>query len=393
MSNKSQSNNAGEVPKKGKRRVTVLDVARRAEVSQGTVSNVLNETRVGRPVSRTTRNRVLSATAELGYVPHRAASMLSSGISQTVAIHFSDAVLPIASNPIRAEIHARVAIEAAKHGYRVVLHINPEKDRSSRDGQDILELAQARSVDGLLAVGCLTAKEVETAQAQGLPVIHLDWILPELTVEEDESSMADHAIHYFGIDVPASATALVEHFRSFGHEQLVFAGPFEKNPWSDAIADAFVDALSRRVADLDREASKLNVEWHGSEQGGYMLTPDGGKRLQALLADGITGVICVDDGTAVEIMDQVRHWGLQVPRDISVAGFGSTAPPQFLRPVLTTTRAPFDAIIPSAFEELLALIRGETVYPRRSLFPAEVVARNSVAPPREHLLNLAGYTE
>src|SRR5207302_3032403 len=99
-----------------KRPPTSLDVARLANVSQSTVSHVLNDVRDSR-FSEETRERVLAAAQELGYVPHAMARSLRSGRSNLVILPFFD--WPF--NPSSLRFEQTMAARLGELGYTVML--------------------------------------------------------------------------------------------------------------------------------------------------------------------------------------------------------------------------------------------------------------------------------
>ena len=91
----------------------IVDVARRAGVSVGSVSRVINEHPTVTPV---TRERVELAVRELGYVPNAIAGSLRSRRSKTVGL-----IIPDVTNPFFSELALHVERSAAAAGYYVIL--------------------------------------------------------------------------------------------------------------------------------------------------------------------------------------------------------------------------------------------------------------------------------
>ena len=90
-------------------KVTLLDIAKYANVSRTTASMVLNNKDIN--VSEETRNRVLEAAKELNYIPNSLARSLSTKKSYTIGF-----VIPDIENPFFAEMAKAIEIEAEKHG-------------------------------------------------------------------------------------------------------------------------------------------------------------------------------------------------------------------------------------------------------------------------------------
>src|SRR6266567_2422269 len=138
----------------------VIDVAGRAGVSIGTVSNVLNHPE---RVAPATRDRVLKAIAELGFVRNEAARQLRAGRSRTIGLVVLDV-----GNPFFTDLAKGVETTAGKSGLSVVL-CNSNDDRARE--QHYLSLLQEQRAFGVLItpVG-QDMKSIEAVRRQGTPV-------------------------------------------------------------------------------------------------------------------------------------------------------------------------------------------------------------------------------
>ncbi|HLB76207.1 MAG TPA: LacI family DNA-binding transcriptional regulator, partial [Candidatus Dormibacteraeota bacterium] len=162
--------------------VTIRDVARKARVSLSSVSRVLTE---HPDVSRTMKQRVLKATATLGYEPHFIAQSLRRGVTHTLGFLIGDISNPVFADMIRgAEDHAR------SKGYAVML-TNSEGD-PELDAKH-LHLFLRRRVDGIILS---TAETSSPEVARAL----LDPTVPFVVLDRDtpphsrvSSVYGDHA--------------------------------------------------------------------------------------------------------------------------------------------------------------------------------------------------------
>ncbi|HEU0055158.1 MAG TPA: LacI family DNA-binding transcriptional regulator, partial [Longimicrobium sp.] len=124
------------------RPITTHDVARRAGVSQATVSLVLGGNPRAR-VAQATRERVMHAAAELGYRPNMAARSLVRGRSYALGV-----VVPDLSNPFFLDVVTGAQRVAAEAGYAVL----PGDTRETTPARH-LEALRARQVDGVIIDG------------------------------------------------------------------------------------------------------------------------------------------------------------------------------------------------------------------------------------------------
>ena len=130
------------------KRVTSLDVARRAGVSRTTVSFVLNNAE-GMQISEETRKRVLEAAGFLGYVPDAAAQALASGRSKTIGLLLARRPDVIASDMFLTAIMEVLVREVNRHGMRLLLEVVEDFE----DREFILKLVRSNSIDGILYSG------------------------------------------------------------------------------------------------------------------------------------------------------------------------------------------------------------------------------------------------
>ena len=108
---------------------TQADVAKLAGVSRATVSYVVNNNTSDRvPISEKTRQRVLTAVAELDYVPDARAQALRSGNTKTIGL-----IIPDIHNPFFWEIADGVEQEADAVGYRILLSSIPPENKDAED--------------------------------------------------------------------------------------------------------------------------------------------------------------------------------------------------------------------------------------------------------------------
>src|SRR5215210_5063186 len=130
----------GRIARSPSRNVTSIDVARRAGVSQTTVSLVLSGKAAGR-ISEATQQTVQRAAADLGYRPNAAARALRSGVSATVGLVVSDVTHPFFGLTLRG------AHNAAREAGHVVVLI--DDDYGTR-GETAIEALQHGAIDGFV---------------------------------------------------------------------------------------------------------------------------------------------------------------------------------------------------------------------------------------------------
>ena len=125
------------------RRITSLEVARQAGVSRTTVSLVLNDV-PGTQISEQTRNRVIQAAEELGYVPDAAAKALASQRTQVIALILTRSPHHIASDAFLTQILDSLVQTSHQNRMRLMIDIVEDEHHP----HVYLDLTRARSIDG-----------------------------------------------------------------------------------------------------------------------------------------------------------------------------------------------------------------------------------------------------
>jgi DNA-binding LacI/PurR family transcriptional regulator len=325
-------------------RVTSVDVARAAGVSQSTVSLVFSGKGRGR-VSEATQEHVRRCARELGYRPNVAAQALRLGSSRAVALVVPDITNPFFSRVLRG---AQRAAQAA--GYTVAL-VDTANDR--RWEEQSFEALRAGPVDGYLLF------EVSAPEALGPD--------PNVVLVEAEAPRRPSV----RFDAEGGAEAAVSHLVGLGHRRIGhLAADF------DAPTFHLREAARRRVlsqAGLDPDDQPRTLTSIGID--------DARDAARALLDQQPTGVFCDDDIIAAGLYLAARERGLRVPRDLSIVGFDDMDFARVLEPPLTTVALDAELLGATAFALLEARMGGRRTR-RRVVLPAELLVRESTGPPR-----------
>src|SRR5262245_44135061 len=195
---------------------TIHDVAQRAGVSPITVSRVINNSGYA---SQETRERVVAAVAELGYVPNRLARSLRSKRTHTLALVLTDI-----TNPFFTTIARGVEDTASDAGYTVIFC---NTDESENEEQKYLQVLLQQQVDGILLLPARSGSEsIDLIQKQHTPVVVLDRRLP-----------SDVEVDTVRCENEAGAYQLVRLLIELGHRQIaLLSGPLGVSTAEDRLA-------------------------------------------------------------------------------------------------------------------------------------------------------------
>ena len=326
-----------------RQRVTSVDVAERAGVSQSTVSLVFSGKGQGR-VSEATQEHVRRCARELGYRPNVAAQALRLGASRAVALLVPDITNPFFSRVLRGAQRA-----ARSAGYTVAL-VDTANDR--RWEEQTFEALRAGPVDGYLLF------EVDPPRGLG----------PDENVVLMEAEAPRRPSVRF--DAEGGAEAAFRHLVELGHTRVGhLAATF------DAPTFHRREAARRRVlgeAGLDPDGQPRALTAIGIEDARIAAGP--------LLDERPTAVYCDDDLIAAGLYLSARERGVRIPRDLSVVGFDDMDFARALEPALTTVVLDAELLGATAFELLERRMAGRRSR-QRIVLPAELLVRDSTAPP------------
>jgi len=316
-------------------------VARRAGVSQSTVSLVLSGKSAGR-ISARTEAAVREAAKELGYQLNVAARTLRTGTARTVGLVVTDVTHPFFGPVLRG---AQAA--AWQAGYAVTLvdvANDPDRERGA------FEALRAGPADGYMFF------TIEPPERSGEHVVAIEVSPP--------------GMHYVRFDTERGTDIAVRHLIELGHRRI----------------GHLAAALDAETFRLRRERLLAVLADMGLERCGYetaaLRFDDAHRAALALLdrPDRPTGVYADDDLLAGGIYLAARDLGLRIPEDVSVVGFDDLPFAKVFDPPLTTIAIDPEQLGAAAFEALAAVMAGEPGE-RGRILPVELVVRGSTGPP------------
>lgn len=344
-------------PDRPDRPVNMRDVARLSGVSVGTVSNVVNTPDV---VAAATRDRVVAAIRELGWVRNEPARQLRAGRSRSLAM-----VVMTVSNPFFTDVMTGVEEHAFAHGY--VLHFASSANQASREDTQ-LELFEQMRVRGILLapVGDRPDRLTHLRRA-GIPVVLVDWA----GEDDDVCSVA--------VDDVQGGRLAAAHLIEQGRHRLTFVGgPVTVPQVADRLSGARQAVAAHRLG-----TDALEVLPTGA------LDVANGLTAAAQLAERPahrrpTGVFAANDLLAIGLLQGFVTRGLQVPRDIAIVGYDDIEFAAAAAVPLSSVRQPRHRMGVAAAEALLREITeteaGGPHRHRRIRFEPELVVRRSTRP-------------
>lgn len=329
-----------------RRPVSLADVAAWAGVSSGTVSRALSRPEM---VQKETRERVVAAAMQLGYVVNGAARALSSRVTHTVG-----AIVPRFGNSSFAGMVQAFEQNLARAGFTVLL---AAPDHRQSDEAEILHKILGRGVDAVALLGAVHSPRTYSLLASHRVPFVLMWA----------QSVAD--VPCVGFDERLAGRLLVEHLVSLGHRSIGFiSGRMQDNERARLRYQGVVEAIARQGAAL-REDAVVETEY------GFREGHDAMGRILAAGTD-VTAIVCGNDYLAAGALAACDEAGIDVPRRLSVASFNDNEFAPYLKPPLTTVRLPIRQIGEEAANYLVERLAGAEP-PRERKLPIELVVRRS----------------
>jgi LacI family transcriptional regulator len=328
--------------------VSIRDVAIRAGVSVGTVSNVLNR---ADKVSPAAAQRVLAAIEELGYVRNDAARQLRAGRSTSVGLIVLDV-----RNPFFTDV-ARGAEDAAAIAGLSVLVGNSDENVARESAY--LDLFEEQRVHGVLIspFGDVTPR-LARLRSRGIPAVLVDRL------------SADRAFSSVSVDDVAGGRLAVEHLLDAGRRRIAFVGgPLEIRQVSDRLEGAR-QAVNAGNATLEVLTTAALTVLEGRLIGQELLARPAADRPDALFA--------ANDLVAMGLLQAlVMNGTLLVPGDIALIGFDDIDFASAAVVPLSSVRQPSQLIGETALRILLEEAADPDLAPQQVVFQPELVVRAS----------------
>jgi LacI family transcriptional regulator len=332
-----------------KSNITIHDIARLADVSISTVSLVLRDSPL---VAKKTREKILVAIDELGYVYNRSAASMRSQRSGVMAMAVNDL-----TNPYFAGLCS--SMERALNQINRTVLISDVREDVTRQTRFISKMRE-HSVDGLLI--CPThdtniEEFVTQLNKSGLATVLVSRNLP--------SSGLDYA----GYDHQGGTRLAVEHLISLGHKQIALIGGKHHTWVGSQRLEGYRSAM--RDHGLDPDPS-LEIECDLSRSAGLDSITQ-----PLALPNPPTAAACANDIVAFGVMLGLRRHGLEPGNDFSVTGNDNVAESALWHPALTTVSSHFDEIGEQAVKLLLNRIDNPELPPQHVLVPLHLEVRGS----------------
>jgi LacI family transcriptional regulator len=298
-----------------RRRPTINDVARLANVSKKTVSRVINQSPF---VNAETRERIDAVIKDLGYAPDPVARGLASRRSYLVGLIYDN---PNPQHVIDTQQGILDIIRGS--GLELVVHPCNRRDREFLPG--VRGFIERQKLAGVILPSSVSEDEelVALLRASDTPYVRIASVL----LDSEENSIVTHDRE--------GAQQAAEHLAGLGHKVIAHVSGPDTFRSSHERRAGFVEGLKAAGLSLDR---KLDLRGAYTFESGV----DAGRKLMGQ-AMKPTAVFCGNDEMAAGVCQAIRETGLEIGKHVSVVGFDDSPLASRMWPALTTVLLPVKA--------------------------------------------------
>lgn len=341
------------------KRVTSHHVAERAGVSRTTVSFVLNNVE-GAQISAETRQRVILAAEELGYVPDAAAQSLASGKSQTIGLVLARPSKQIAADMYLTQVLDSLFNKIHQYGMRLMLEILDDQQSQ----QSYLELIRSKRIDGVIYSGPQFNDEtLEALLSIGFPTVLMGYV-------------PDTPFCSVDINNYQAAQTATEHLIACGHTSIacITNASLSYTAAKDRL-QGYRDVLESHHISYDKSLVRFGA-----------FTPESGyiqmKNILESQSHLPTAAFVASDVVAAGAVSAIHEKGFRIPDDIAVVGFDDVPLARYLSPALSTVHIPIRSMAQLAFSMIMQSINRQPPEEKHIFLDTQLVVRKSSAASR-----------
>lgn len=332
--------------------ITIKELARKLNLSTTTVSNVIHGKT--HEVSASTIERVEKALAEYDYVPNINARNLAQNKSKIIGLAMkarADKSSNLFKDPFISEVIGGIEKTVRAHDYFMMIY-------ASNDVHELLKQVSTWNVDGLLLFGLLGEDGVAVREKYKKPVVCIDIY----------NMICDPPVYSVGLEDEKGTYEAVRYLIELGHRKIAF------------LSDDIIGVDEARFRGYKRALEHAGIAY---EEKNFLKLNPWEEEVDQSLAEicekchEFTAVFCTSDLYAVQLANKFHSCGIRVPEDISIIGFDDNMLSRYHIPGITTVHQDMEKKGIVAAENLIDLLKGETVEKTTQL-PTRLIIRDSV---------------
>jgi len=320
-------------------KITIRDVARKANVSVSTVSRVINQKGY---VHEDTKKVVMETIAQLEFVPNQLARSLTNRSSRIVGV-----IVPHIGHSFYGELLEGIEAQASTYGYKIMFcHTQDDPKRE----MEYLNFFEQYNIEGLIIASNFT--NVSRLLELDIPVITVDHILDETIPSITSNNVKGGEL---------AAKRLIE--QGCKHI-LVFRGP------------SFLLTTQERTTGFFNQlkAHGLRAEVYDMD----LINPDIFMINEIITTNpDVDGIFCFSDTLAFVVVNALKHRNIRIPEDIKVIGYDNTPHSRWMNPSITTIHQSINFMGKQSFILLHKLIRNVELETLHDIIDVYLVERET----------------
>ncbi len=330
-------------------KVTSMDVARLAGVSQSAVSRVFTP---GASASAKTIEKVRKAADQLGYRPNVLARAVVSGKSRIIGL-----VVSYLNNQFYPEALEKLTNTLQERGYHALVFM---ASNSAQNIDKVVGEILDFQVDGIIAASVALSSDLSArCQSAGVPMVLFNR-------GQDDPSMSSVTS-----DNLAGGRKVAEFLLAAGHKKIGYIAGWEGASTQRDRETGFVAALNEACVTL-----------HSREIGNFGTEESKEAARRMFATDPPDAVFVANDHMAIAVMDTLRfELGLKIPEDVSVVGYDDVAVAAWPSYDLTTVRQPANRMVAETVDILLSKIDDPEIEPKQLEIDGPLIIRGSARIP------------
>ena len=331
-------------------KITSLEVAKKAGVSQSAVSRVFTP---GASASKRTSERVRKAASELGYRPNILARAMVSGKSRMIGL-----VVAYLDNLFYPDALEKLSTQLKEKGYHVLIFM---ASQTAGNIDDVLHEIMDYQVDGIvLASVAMSSDLASKCQKAGVPVVLFN------------RSQDDDRLSSVGSNNVSGGRKIAEFLIDGGHKKIAHIAGWEgastqrdrETGFMSGLYSAGIELFAREIGDFQIEQAREAA------------------RRMFNKSDHPDAVFVANDHMAIGVMDVLRvELGLRIPDDVSVIGYDDVSAAEWSAYSLTTVRQPATQMVEETVSILMDQIENKAKNPRRIAIDGPLIVRESAKIP------------
>ena len=292
-------------------KITIVDIAKQANVSPATVSRIINNTA---KVSSEKREKILALIEEYNFKPNRIAKSLQSSKSNIVGF-----IVPHINSPYYAQIFYETELIAQRAGYTLML-CNSESDK--RLESDILNAFMSTNVRAIVFMGG-RLDDIECEKKYISELENINKKVPVISCVDVPGLECIQIYH----EQQKSSNELLEHLSRLGHKDVALLGGYKN-----------IRTTIKRRKEIKDNADKYGISIRSEIIDSDYSVEGGNIAMKKMLKCGKLpqAIICINDLVAIGALSEANKNKINVPKDIAIVGYDNLDISPFIYPGVTT---------------------------------------------------------